>query len=86
MSAGGCSYNMAVMAATPTVKVMSMRRNSPLNPFVRHQSSHSYFIDLQPLPVLYFVLLVESTDGDDEEVLPLCLQRGETGSQQGDQQ
>lgn len=80
---------MAAMAATHTVKVMSMRRNSPLNPFARHQSliaPHSYFTELQPLPVLYFILLVESTDGDDEEVLPLCLQRGETSSQQGDQQ
>lgn len=38
------------------------------------------------LPVIYFILLVESTDGDDEEVLPLRLQRREAGSQQGDQQ
>lgn len=84
--AWGCACNMA---ATPIVKVMSTRGNFPLNPFVRHQSSiapHSYLAERQPLPVSYFILLVESADGDDEEVLPLCLQRGETGSQQGDQQ
>lgn len=35
---------------------------------------------------LYLILWVESTDGGNEEVLPLCLQGGEAGCQQGDQQ
>lgn len=57
----------------------------PLNPSVRLWVASTTSIKVQ-CRCLYFILWVKSTDGGNEEVLPLCLQGGEAGCQQGDQQ
>lgn len=62
--------------------------NSPLNSFLR---CHSLFAFPKPpyqaaSIALVFILLINSAGGGNEEVIPLCLQRGKAGIQQGVEQ